>query len=133
VKGLLRDFGGKRWIRRSLTILSRLFAKKKETNIFCPFLNAQVAVPSERTEHIFEYHPDVKLFIHRLREVIQQPDEIRVSSTDPEVVLFYRFYYDIFRGKYLAVVLKRNDPKFLLTAYFTDTIKEGEQLWKKKA
>ncbi len=53
---------------------------------------------------------------------------IRKSKTDELIFLFY-----METGKYwLSVVAKKeNDIGFLVTAYFTDKIKEGERVWPK--
>ncbi len=56
------------------------------------------------------------------------------SRTDLEVELFYR-HYDItpVTEKYLCTVVKvLVGDLFIITAYFTDTIKRGEMLWEKK-
>ncbi len=62
------------------------------------------------------------------------PDVIVRSRTDPDVELFYR-YYDVtpVTEKYLCVVVKvLAEGAFIITAYFTDTIKKGETLWKRR-
>jgi len=62
------------------------------------------------------------------------PDIIVKSKTDLEVELFYRCY-DVtpVTKKYLCVVVKVIvGDWFIITAYFTDTIKRGEILWERK-
>jgi hypothetical protein len=55
------------------------------------------------------------------------PDEIRRSRTDPNVLLFYKAAS---RGRWVCAVCRRlNGDGFLITAYPTDAIKEGEHLW----
>lgn len=64
-----------------------------------------------------------------VQEVLRAPDEIRRSRSDPAVLLFYRLERP---GRWLCTVTKRlDDEGFLITAYPTDAIKEGEQIWKK--
>jgi len=54
-----------------------------------------------------------------------------MSRTDSSVDLYYRLYEETpVTTKYLCVVVK--DPGangFVLTAYYTDTIKKGEVRW----
>jgi hypothetical protein len=59
--------------------------------------------------------------------VLQTPDEIRRSQSDPTVFLFYRLEQ---AGRWLCAVVKQlNGEGFLITAYPTDAIKEGERIW----
>lgn len=53
------------------------------------------------------------------------------SRNDEEVRLYYRFYPETRGdGKFLCVVVKfREEDAFIITAYLTDKIKEGEVLW----
>ena len=60
-------------------------------------------------------------------ETLSAPDEVRRSRTDPSVLLFYR---GVTRDRWICAVTKRLDGEgFLITAYPTDTIKEGERAW----
>lgn len=97
---------------------------------FCPFLNQDVELSCEREEHVRTYHPDIEPFMERLGEVLEDPDEIRKSLHDEEVILFYRRLKSI-PEKFLVTVVKRRHRSFMLTAYLTPKIKEGERLWKK--
>ena len=72
--------------------------------------------------------------IDKIQGTLLNPDIIVRSRTDTEVELFYRLY-DItpVTKKYLCVVVKvLVRDLFIITAYFTDTIKKGEMLWEKK-
>ena len=62
------------------------------------------------------------------------PDVIVKSRTDPDVELFYRHYDTTpVTEKYLCVVVKiLVSDLFIITAYFTDTIKRGKIVWEKK-
>ena len=67
----------------------------------------------------------------REREVIdalQSPDEVRISQQDSEVFLFYRAQRP---GRWICVLAKRlnGDKGFMITAYPTDAIKEGDLAW----
>jgi len=64
-----------------------------------------------------------------VQSVLQNPDEIRRSRSDPAVLLFYRAESP--RGWLCAVVRRLNTDGFLITTYPTDAIKVGEHLWSK--
>jgi hypothetical protein len=74
-------------------------------------------------------HP---IMLNRLTEVqntLSDPDEVRLSNTDAQVYLFYR--NDGTKRWVCAVTRRLNGEGFLITAYRTSAIKEGEQLWQK--
>ncbi|MDJ1171875.1 hypothetical protein PMG71_20815 [Roseofilum sp. BLCC_M154] len=60
---------------------------------------------------------------------ISTPDEVRRSSRDAEVLLFYRVRPE--ERWVVAVARRLNGDGFLITAYQTDAIKEGETVWLK--
>jgi hypothetical protein len=65
----------------------------------------------------------------RVREALEKPDEIRRSRSSPDVFLFYRLEKP---GRWTCAAAKRRDSEgFLITAYPTDAIKEGERIWPK--
>ncbi|MCW7075580.1 MAG: PBECR2 nuclease fold domain-containing protein [Candidatus Methanospirare jalkutatii] len=96
--------------------------------------NRQIRLTDERREHIEVDHPEMSGQIDRIRETLLNPDVIVRPRTDSEVELFYRYYDTIpVTEKYLCVVVKvLTDDIFIITAYFTDKIKRGETLWKRK-
>jgi hypothetical protein len=60
---------------------------------------------------------------------LENPEQIRQSRSDPDVLLFYRTERP---GRWMCAVTKRTlDQGFLVTAYPTDAIKEGTQIWPK--
>jgi len=64
-----------------------------------------------------------------IQEVLRNPDEIRLSKKDPSVYLFYKPEKI---SRWVCAVTKRLDGEgFLITAYPTDAVKEGEQIWHK--
>jgi hypothetical protein len=96
--------------------------------------NRLIRLTDERHKHIESDHPEMTGQIEKIKDTLLNPDIIIRSRTDSEVELFYR-YYDItpVTEKYLCVVVKvSTDDLFIITAYFTDTIKRGDILWKKK-
>jgi len=87
-----------------------------------------VELTDERQAHIVRYHPDVVPFLDRIGEALANPDALRRSIQDSEVVLFYKFYPDILGGKYMVVVVKENGRCFVLTVYVTKSIRTGVAL-----
>ena len=64
-----------------------------------------------------------------VQATLQQPTEIRVSKSDPNVFLFYKPERI---GRWVCAVTKQLDGEgFLITTYPTDAIKEGVHIWPK--
>jgi hypothetical protein len=92
-----------------------------------------VRLTDERLEHILE-HTELSEMQGELKEVLQIPDEVRLSQADDDVRLFYRFYpHTRVGGKWLCVVVKYSSvDAFVITAYLTGRLKAGETIWPKK-
>lgn len=96
--------------------------------------NRQVRLTDERQEHLEADHPEMSGQIEKIQETLSKPNIIVRSRTDPDVELFHR-HYDVtpVTEKYLCVVVKiLIEDMFIITAYFTDTIKKGDVLWERK-
>src|SRR4030067_845191 len=50
----------------------------------------------ERWTHIIKEHPEVEQYKERIQEVLLLPDYVKKSKRDAEVLLYYKFYDDIF-------------------------------------
>ena len=62
--------------------------------------------------------------------VLHDPDEVRLSRTDPLVFVFYWLERP---ERWLCVLAKRiNGEGFIVTAYPADAIKEGEIVWTRR-
>lgn len=85
----------------------------------------------ERKKHILNFHPDLKPYFSKLKQVFLKPDEIRISKSDRLVLLFYKYFAKIKAGKYIVGVVKTNGRAFILTAYFSNRILSGE-IYEKK-
>ncbi|HCC69450.1 MAG TPA: hypothetical protein DEP99_06155 [Nitrospiraceae bacterium] len=72
-------------------------------------------------------HPVMKGKEKIVKTVLQNPDEIRQSRTDKDVFL----YYKKFDRLYCVVVRLIGMEGFLITAYPTDKVKEGDVIWTK--
>ena len=95
--------------------------------------NRSIRLTEERQAHIQTAHPEMTDPASRLAETLAEPDRIMRSLHDEAVELFYKHYPSTpVTSKFLCVVLKvRPDGCFVITAYYTDTIKRGERLWDK--
>ena len=91
-----------------------------------------VYLPDERWVHIVDKHPEIKRYITKIREVLIYPDIVKLSKKDGKSHLYYKFFPEIYSGKYLLVVVKHNREKFIVTCFVTDKIKEGEVKWQKE-
>ena len=72
-------------------------------------------------------HPVMQGQEEKVKHALAHPEEIRLSRSDPAVYLFYTTEQV---GRWVCAVAKReNSEGFLITAYPTDAIKEGEKIW----
>ena len=90
-----------------------------------------IKLTDKQWSHILEEHPEIEPYKNRLLEVLSKPDLVKISKRNKDTFLYYRFYKDIYKGKYLLVVARTKDNPMLLTCYITDRIKEGDIIWKK--
>ena len=75
----------------------------------------------------------MKDLINEINEVIKNPDFIKTSIYDKEVLLYHKFYDSIYKGNYAIVaIVKRLKEKFVTTAYISEYEKQGKLIWKKK-
>lgn len=62
-----------------------------------------------------------------VKTALSYPHEVRQSKIDTSV---YLFYSELRSKRWVCAVAKRlNGNGFLVTAYLTDAIKEGERIW----
>ena len=94
----------------------------------------RIRLTEERQLHIEADHPEMSGQITMIETALLNPDMVVRSKTDPQVELFYRYCKIApVPEKYLCLVVKIvPDDLFIITAYFTDTMKGGEILWEKK-
>jgi hypothetical protein len=101
--------------------------------LFNDIHNRVIRLTAERQQHLQTAHPEMTEAIPRIAETLTNPDKIVRSRTDTTVELFYRHYPSTaVTSKFLCTVVKvLPDDNFIITAYYTDTIKRGESLWQK--
>jgi len=64
-----------------------------------------------------------------VRATLESPEQVRQSRSDAQVLLFYHVEG---ASRWVCAVARRaEDQGFLITAYPTDAIKEGTQIWPK--
>jgi len=99
--------------------------------ILTDYQNRQIRLTEERLQHILD-HPEMVDMRFQLEIVLQNPEVVRQSRSDSQVYLYYRFYEQTIVGaKWLCVVIKDNsNDAFVITAYLTDKLKQGLELWR---
>ncbi len=92
-------------------------------------LGFMVRTSQEYWQRLIIKHPDIGEFEDLVKLALAAPDEVRRSSRDAEILLFYRARRE--KRWVVAVARRLNRDGFLITAYQTDAIKEGETVWLK--
>jgi len=103
-------------------------------HILTDMYSRSIRLTAERRLHLETEHPEMADQLPRVAEALSNPDLIVRSRTDATVELFYKHYpLTPVTEKFLCTVIKvLLDDHFIITAYYTDTIKRGEVLWEKK-
>jgi hypothetical protein len=83
------------------------------------------------TQEWWEYistikHPVLKDRLEDIVATLVSPSEVRQSTKDPSVLLYYR---PVAPRLLCAVIRAEGDNGFLITAYPADSIKRGEIVW----
>ena len=73
-------------------------------------------------------HPTMSDRLEDVKQTLAEPDEVRLSVSNPNVLLFHR---SVTPRWVCAVVKRMDDIGYLLTAYPADKIKQGEVVWTK--
>jgi hypothetical protein len=93
-------------------------------------LGYQVTLSRDRWRQIIRFkHPALAGCEKEVRFCLQLPLLIRESAKEAQVHLHYNEH----NGKFLCVVTapSGSDDHFVVTAYFTKTVKGGKELWKR--
>ena len=77
--------------------------------------NNTIKLTDKRWSHIINEHPEVEPLKDMLSNVLKNPDLVKRSKRDKDTFLYYRYYKDIHKGKYLLVVARTKDNPMLLT------------------
>jgi|ERR1017187_79839 hypothetical protein len=91
-------------------------------------LNKKIRISIEHWEHIKTIkHPEVEGLEENIKQTLINPLEIKRSSSDKDIYLYYSNYKIYF----LCVVVKHsNGNGFIITSYITSKIKKGDIVWK---
>ena len=73
-------------------------------------------------------HPAMRGRLEDVRLTLTEPDEVRRSVRDADVLLFHR---EVTPRWVCGVVKKDGDVGYLITAYPADAIKRGDVIWTK--
>lgn len=94
-----------------------------------PF-NRDTVLTRDTWDRILFKHPEITRHLDEMQETICCPEFIKQSVSDNRVLLYYRFYPGILKGKYLTVVVKSVNLDFVSTAYFARrVVKGGAIVW----
>ena len=92
----------------------------------------RVRLEDERLAHILE-HREMAGMESVIEQTLRDPERVVQSRSDATAELYYSYQKETsFGDKWLCVVVKFTDSPFVLTAYLTDAIKKGKELWRKK-
>jgi hypothetical protein len=96
--------------------------------------NRTIRLTDERLSHLETDHLEMRAQVTKIVETLSDPDRILRSTTDQLVEMFYKHYSSTpVTTKFLCVVLKvLLDDNFIITSYFTNTVKKGEVIWERK-
>ena len=73
-------------------------------------------------------HPAMRDRLEDVRKTLSDPDEVRRSVSDRDVLLFHRAV----KPRWVCAVVKRGgDIGYLITTYPADIIKQGDVVWTK--
>jgi hypothetical protein len=102
----------------------------------CPYLEGEVELTDEREAHIAQTHPDLlPEYLVRIEQTLAAPDLVRRSVRMSAARLFYRWFDDVRRGKYVVVVVVSEvapvGRHWIITAYLTRQVTSGGVEWRK--
>lgn len=97
--------------------------------VFVDVFGEEVLMTETVRLRTLEKHPEAQLFIDLVPQVLGTPDQVKRSNHDERGILYYLYRQDILEGKWLVVVVKQVDRKYVSTVYATNKIKSGELLW----
>jgi hypothetical protein len=98
--------------------------------IFRNFEGRRIRLTEERRHHILE-HPELSGLERAVGETLADPETVVQSLSDEDAQLYYRHYVGTPVGdKFMCVVVKVSEADaFVITAYLTDRVKKGKQIW----
>ena len=100
---------------------------------YAPYFRTNVILTSERRRHILFRHSDLgsqEQLDTIVSDTLRAPAIVQKSKTDEHGIVFVKWHPKLHNGKFLLVVVI-DDPerKWVITAYSSHEIPEGEILW----
>jgi hypothetical protein len=97
-------------------------------------LNKKIRLTEKLFNEIKQKHPEVISQENKIKETLINPNVIRKSQYENNAWLFYKFFKTtpVTQKHLMAAIKLLNDDGFVITVYFTDRIKIGEEIWKEK-
>jgi len=100
-----------------------------------PYFKTDVILTSERRRHIMWRHSDLgtaQQVDQIILETLFGPAIIQKSRRDIDGLIFIKWHPQLHNGKFLlVVVIDDPDRKWIITAYSSHEIPEGEIIWQK--
>lgn len=100
----------------------------------CLYLRGEVELSEDREKHIGERHPELLPTLRSLiAETLANPDEVRRSARAANAHLLSRWFSDLKHGNNAVVVVVTEDSHrhWIITAYVTRKLAEGDIVWKR--
>ena len=103
-------------------------------HLYVDYQGRRIRLTEERLAHILE-HPEMKDAEPLIEQTLANPEQVMESLSDTQARLYYRLYVGTRIGnKHLCVVVKMLEADaFVVTAYLTDKVKKGRQLWPRES
>jgi len=102
--------------------------------VFIDYSGKNVRFTDERIAHIIDNHPEMNGQFANIETTLKKPEIVIRSRTDLDIELVYKHSgVTPVSEKYLCVVVKtRREDAFIITSYFTNTVKKGDVAWEKE-
>ena len=102
------------------------------TTVLHDRFDRDVRLTDERIAHILE-HAEMVGQLDRVEKTVREPDIVVRSQCDPNVHLYHKHYSTtpVTEKDLLVAIKMMQTDAFVLTVFFTDTIKIGERIWER--
>lgn len=97
--------------------------------IYTDLLGDEIVLTDEVSTMILLKHPEVSDYFSLLAQVLADPDEIRHSFRDQNVILYYRDAGIPPHHLWMVVVVQQHERNLISTIYLTDQLSAGDVLW----
>src|SRR3989344_8096183 len=85
----------------------------------------KILLTSERWNHIVMRHPETEEYFEDIKEVLQNPSLLVQNAFDRAIIFYHKYYKE---EKLYLVIVVEEEKGFILTAYTTNSPKQGERL-----